>query len=301
MRQLKITKQITNREDLSFNKYLTEVNSIGDMITPEEEIELTKRIKQGDIDARNKLCKANLRFVISVAKQYSGHAPLPDLVNEGNIGLIKAAEKFDETKGFKFISYAVWWIRQAIMQFLAENGRLVRLPLNKIGTVNKVKQAVSDLEQILERQPSVEEISDYLTDIELEKGSKGEASKFSEDKLNELMASSHRPASLDAPMTTDNESGSLIDVIAGDNNYNADSAIENNDLQIELMRVINTLKQREQEILIHYYGLFGKKQMSLEEIGSMFELTRERVRQIKEQALRRMKVSSRRTRLVEYR
>lgn len=301
MRQLKITKQITNREDLSFNKYLTEVNSIGDMITAEEEIELTKRIKNGDLDARNKLCKANLRFVISVAKQYSGHAPLPDLVNEGNIGLIKAAEKFDETKGFKFISYAVWWIRQAIMQFLTENGRLVRLPLNKIGTVNKVKQAVSDLEQILERQPSVEEISDYLTDIELEKGSKGEASKFSEDKLNELMASSHRPASLDAPMTTDNESGSLIDVIAGDNNYNADSAIENNDLQIELMRVINTLKQREQEILIHYYGLFGKKQMSLEEIGSMFELTRERVRQIKEQALRRMKVSSRRTRLVEYR
>lgn len=301
MRQLKITKQITNREDLSFNKYLTEVNSIGDMITPEEEIELTKRIKQGDIDARNKLCKANLRFVISVAKQYSGHAPLPDLVNEGNIGLIKAAEKFDETKGFKFISYAVWWIRQAIMQFLAENGRLVRLPLNKIGTVNKVKQAVSDLEQILERQPSVDEISDYLTNIELERGSKGEASNFREDKLNELMASSHRPASLDAPMTTDNESGSLIDVIAGDNNYNADSAIENNDLQIELMRVINILKQREQEILIHYYGLFGKKQMSLEEIGSMFGLTRERVRQIKEQALRRMKVSSRRTRLVEYR
>ena len=301
MRQLKITKQITNREDLSFNKYLTEVNSIGDMITPEEEIELTKRIKQGDLDARNKLCNANLRFVISVAKQYSGHAPLPDLVNEGNIGLIKAAEKFDETKGFKFISYAVWWIRQAIMQFLAENGRLVRLPLNKIGTVNKVKQAVSDLEQILERQPSVEEISDYLTDIELERGSKGEASRFREDKLNELMASSHRPASLDAPMTTDNESGSLIDVIAGDNNYNADSAIENNDLQIELMRVINTLKQREQEILIHYYGLFGNRQMSLEEIGSMFELTRERVRQIKEQALRRMKVRSRRTRLVEYR
>lgn len=300
MRQLKITKQITNREDLSFNKYLTEVNSIGDMITPEEEIELTKRIKQGDIDARNKLCKANLRFVISVAKQYSGHAPLPDLVNEGNIGLIKAAEKFDETKGFKFISYAVWWIRQAIMQFLAENGRLVRLPLNKIGTVNKVKQAMYELEQILERQPNIEEISDYLTDIELDKGSRGEASRFREDKLNELMASLHRPVSLDAPMTADNESSSLIDVIAGDNNYNADSAIENNDLQIELIRVINTLKQREQEILIHHYGLLGKKQMSLEEIGSMFELTRERVRQIKEQALRRMKVRSRITRLEEY-
>lgn len=301
MKQLKITKQITNREDISFNKYLTEVNSIGDIITVEEEIELTKRIKQGDIDARNKLCKANLRFVISVAKQYNGHAPLPDLVNEGNIGLIKAAEKFDETKGFKFISYAVWWIRQAIMQFLAENGRLVRLPLNKIGTVNKVKQAISDLEQILERQPNIEEIYEYLTDIEIDKGSKGEPSRFREDKINELMAISHQPTSLDAPMTTDNESGSLIDVIAGDNNYNADSAIENSDLQIELMRVINTLKQREQEILIHYYGLFGKKQMSLEEIGSMFDLTRERVRQIKEQALRRMKIKSRRTRLVEYR
>jgi RNA polymerase primary sigma factor len=301
MRQLKITKQITNREDISFNKYLTEVGSIGDIITAEEEIELTKRIKQGDIQARNKLCKANLRFVISVAKQYNGHAPLPDLVNEGNIGLIKAAEKFDETKGFKFISYAVWWIRQAIMQYLAEHGRMVRLPLNKIGTVNKVKQAVSDLEQVLERQPSIDEISEYLTSKEYDKGSRGDATKFKEDKLAELLMSSSKVASLDAPMTTDNEAGSLIDVLPGHSEFEANHLMDGKDLQVEMKRVISTLKQREQDVLIYYFGLFGNPQMSLEEIGLRFELTRERVRQIKEQAIRRLKGRSRKMRLIEYR
>lgn len=301
MRQLKITKQITNREDISFNKYLTEVSSIGDIITPEEEIELTKRIKKGDIDARNKLCRANLRFVISVAKQYSGHSPLPDLVNEGNIGLIKAAEKFDETKGFKFISYAVWWIRQSIMQFLAENGRMVRLPLNKIGTSNRLKQAMSELEQTLERQPSVDEVSEYLISKELEKGSKAEITRFSEDKLSELIMSSIKVSSLDAPLTSDGDSGSLIDMIPGNSDFDVTRMLDSNDLRTELKRIINTLKDRERDVLIYHYGLFGNKQMSLEEIGFRFDLTRERVRQIKEQAIRKLKVGSRKNRLIEYR
>jgi RNA polymerase primary sigma factor len=301
MRQLKITKQITNRETQSFNKYLTEVNSLGDTITPEEEIELTRRIKQGDIQARNRLCEANLRFVISVAKQYHGQSPISDLVNEGNIGLIKAAERFDETKGFKFISYAVWWIRQSIMQYLAENGRLVRLPLNKIGTVNKVNQVSSELEQILQRQPSIDEIADYLMAKEDEKGSRGESGKYQEDKLREIIASSSRPSSLDAPMTSDDESGSLMDLIPGESEYDIKHILNQVDLQTEISRVINTLKQREKDVLILYFGLFGTKEMSLEEIGEKFELTRERVRQIKEGAIRRLKGRVRRTTLKEYR
>jgi RNA polymerase primary sigma factor len=301
MRQLKISKQITNRESLSFNKYLTEVSNLGDTITPEEEIELTRKIKEGDIAARNKLCEANLRFVISVAKQYTGQSPLPDLVNEGNLGLIKAAERFDESRGFKFISYAVWWIRQSIMQYLAENGRQIRLPLNKIGMVNKIKQVKSELEQIYQREPTVDEISDYLMALEDEKGAKGDSKKYGEDKIKELIFSSSSVSSLDAPMTNDSDSGSMIDIIEGESEYDVKKLLTNKDLQIELKRVLSTLKPREQQVLTLYFGLFDTNAMSLEEIGEVFDLTRERVRQIKEQGIRRLKIRAHRTALKEYR
>ncbi len=303
MRQLKITKQITNRETISFNKYLTEVSNLGDTISPDEEIELTRRIKEGDIAARNKLCEANLRFVISVAKQYGGQSPLPDLINEGNLGLIKAAERFDETKGFKFISYAVWWIRQSIMQYLAEHGRLVRLPLNKIGMVNKVNQAKSNLEQVLQRQPTMDEIADYLTIQEDGKGDKGDSGKYSEEKIKELIISSAKVTSLDAPMSNEDDANALIDILPGNSDDDTDirKILNNNDLQTELMRVIQTLKMREQQVLVLYFGLFNQPALSLEEIGERYELTRERVRQIKEQAIRRLRFRARRTQLIEYR
>ncbi len=302
MRQLKITKQITNRDSHAFNKYLTEVNSIGDTITPEEEIELTRRVKEGDISARNKLCVANLRFVISVAKQYyNGQSPLDDLINEGNIGLIKAAEKFDETRGFKFISYAVWWIRQSIMQYLAENGRPIRLPLNKIGMVNKINQAKVELEQIYERQPSVEELSEYLMDLEVKKGNSGEPEKYTEDKIIIIIGSSSHLTSLDAPLGNGEEAGSLIDVLESGSEYSVTEKTDDSDLKIELSRAISTLKDREKQIVILFFGLFGNEAISLEEIGEKFDLTRERVRQIKESGLRRLKSRARRTTLKEYR
>lgn len=302
MRQLKITKQITNRDSHAFNKYLTEVNSIGDIISPAEEIELTRRIKEGDISARNKLCVANLRFVISVAKQYCNRqSPLDDLINEGNIGLIKAAEKFDETRGFKFISYAVWWIRQSIMQYLAESGRPIRLPLNKIGMVNKINQAKIELEQIYERQPSVEELSEYLIDLEIKKGSSGEPGKYTEDKIVIMIGSSSHLTSLDAPLGNGDEAGSLIDVLESGSDYSVTKNTDDSDLKIELSRAISTLKDRDKQILTLHFGLFGNEALSLEEIGEKFDLTRERVRQIKESGLRRLKSRARRTTLKEYR
>lgn len=302
MRQLKISKQITNRESLSFNKYLTEVGNKSDVITSEEEMNLTKRIKEGDIDARNRLCEANLRFVISVAKQYSGQSEsLPDLINEGNIGLIKAAERFDETRGFKFISYAVWWIRQQIMQYLAENGRAIRLPLNKIGMVNKIKTAKSELEQVYQREPTIDEISEYLMNQEDGKNGKGEPGKYEEEKIREIIFNSSSMSSLDAPMTGEYDSGTIMDTIVGNNEHDIKNILQNQDLQVELKRVMSTLKYREQQVITLYFGLFGEKSMSLEEIGQLFELTRERVRQIKEQGLRKLKFRVKRTALKEYR
>ncbi len=302
MRQLKISKQITNRESLSFNKYLTEVGNKSDVITSEEEMNLTKRIKEGDIDARNRLCEANLRFVISVAKQYSGQSEsLPDLINEGNIGLIKAAERFDETRGFKFISYAVWWIRQQIMQYLAENGRAIRLPLNKIGMVNKIKTAKSELEQVYQREPTIDEISEYLMGQEDGKNGKGEPGKYEEEKIREIIFNSSSMSSLDAPMTGEYDSGTIMDTIVGNNEHDIKNILQNQDLQVELKRVMSTLKYREQQVITLYFGLFGEKSMSLEEIGQLFELTRERVRQIKEQGLRKLKFRVKRTALKEYR
>ena len=302
MRQLKISKQITNRESLSFNKYLTEVGNKSDVITSEEEMNLTKRIKEGDIDARNRLCEANLRFVISVAKQYSGQSEsLPDLINEGNIGLIKAAERFDETRGFKFISYAVWWIRQQIMQYLAENGRAIRLPLNKIGMVNKIKTAKSELEQLYQREPTIDEISEYLMNQEDGKNGKGEPGKYEEEKIREIIFNSSSMSSLDAPMTGEYDSGTIMDTIVGNNEHDIKNILQNQDLQVELKRVMSTLKYREQQVITLYFGLFGEKSMSLEEIGQLFELTRERVRQIKEQGLRKLKFRVKRTALKEYR
>jgi len=302
MRQLKISKQITNRESLSFGKYLTEVASKSDIITSEEELELTRRIKNGDIDARNKLCEANLRFVISVAKQYGSQLEsLPDLVNEGNIGLIKAAEKFDETRGFRFISYAVWWIRQSIMQYLAENGRTIRLPLNKIGMVNKVKSAKSELEQVYMREPTIDEISEYLMVQEEEKGSKGEPGKYQEEKISDIIHTSLSVSSLDAPLSGEVDSGSIMDTIEGEIENDIKKTLNNKDLQIEIKRVISTLKSREQQVLTLYYGLFDNPAISLEEIGQKFDLTRERVRQIKEKGLRKLKFKAQRTVLKEYR
>lgn len=302
MRQLKITKQITNRDSHAFNKYLTEVNSIGDTISPEEEIELTKKIKDGDIAARNKLCKANLRFVISVAKQYyNGQSPLDDLINEGNIGLIKAAEKFDETRGFKFISYAVWWIRQSIMQYLAENGRPIRLPLNKIGMVNKINQAKVELEQIFQRQPTLDELSEYLMNSEMDKDKAGDPGKYTEDKIALIISSSTHLSSLDAQIGGDSESGTLMDMLEGKGEFDIQDMTDSNDLKIELNRVISTLKDRERQVLTLFFGLFGNQAISLEEIGERFDLTRERVRQIKESGLRRLKSRARRTTLKEYR
>jgi len=299
MRQLKITKQITNRDAQSFNSYLTEVGNIP-MITPEEEGELAARIKEGDKRALDKLVRANLRFVISVAKQYTGKAPLPDLVQEGNAGLIKAAQRFDETKGFKFISYAVWWIRQSIMQYLSDHGRKIRLPLNKIGSVNRINQAKAELEQILDRQPCNYELSDYLIDIE-SKNKNGDPSKYTEEKITELLQQSLNVSSLDAPMTTEDDSGTMLGMIEGESEHDIKHLLKNNDLKVELERILNRLSTREKNIVIMYFGLFGEEQRSLEEIGLLFDLTRERVRQIKEGAIRRLKHRSARTTLKEYR
>ncbi|MDA3778879.1 MAG: sigma-70 family RNA polymerase sigma factor [Bacteroidales bacterium] len=277
MRQLKITKSITNRESASLDKYLQEIGRES-LITVEEEVELAQRIKKGDRIALEKLTKANLRFVVSVAKQYQNQGlTLPDLINEGNLGLIKAAEKFDETRGFKFISYAVWWIRQSILQALAEQSRIIRLPLNQVGSLNKIKKAFARFEQENQRKPSAKEIADEL--------------EIPEDKVKESMRVSGRHVSVDAPFQ-DGEDNSLLDVLENDDSPNADNSLINESLSKELDRALSTLTDRERDILKLFFGV-GIQDMTLEEIGDQFGLTRERVRQIKEKAIRRLRHTSR--------
>lgn len=278
MRQLKITKQVTNRETASLDKYLQEIGKV-DLITAEDEVELAQRIKAGDKIALEKLTKANLRFVVSVAKQYQNQGlSLPDLINEGNLGLIKAAQRFDETRGFKFISYAVWWIRQSILQALAEQSRIVRLPLNKIGSINKINKAYAALEQEHERAPSAEEISDQLD--------------MTEDDVKESMKNSGRHVSMDAPLV-EGEDSNLYDVLRSGESPNPDGDLLNESLRIEIERALQTLTPREADLIRLYFGLNGEHPMTLEEIGEAFDLTRERVRQIKEKAIRRLKHTSR--------
>jgi RNA polymerase primary sigma factor len=277
MRQLKITKSITNRESASLDKYLQEIGR-EDLITVEEEVELAQRIRSGDRIALEKLTRANLRFVVSVAKQYQNQGlSLPDLINEGNLGLIKAAEKFDETRGFKFISYAVWWIRQSILQALAEQSRIVRLPLNQVGSLNKINKAFSKFEQENERRPSPEELAEQL-DIPV-------------DKIADTMKVSGRHISVDAPFV-EGEDNSLLDVMINDDSPNADRVLINESLSKEIERVLaNTLSDREKDIVKKFFGI-GVTEMTLEEIGDEFGLTRERVRQIKEKAIRKLRPNS---------
>lgn len=277
MRQLKITKSITNRESASLDKYLQEIGK-EDLITVEEEVELAQRIRKGDQKALEKLTRANLRFVVSVAKQYQNQGlSLPDLINEGNLGLIKAAEKFDETRGFKFISYAVWWIRQSILQALAEQSRIVRLPLNQVGSLNKINKAFSRFEQENERRPSPEELADTL-DLPAE-------------KVADTLRVSGRHISVDAPFV-EGEDNSLLDVLVNDDSPIADKTLINESLSTEVERALSTLTERERDIIKSFFGI-NTQEMTLEEIGEQFGLTRERVRQIKEKAIRRLRHSSR--------
>ena len=278
MRQLKITKQVTNIETASLDKYLQEICKV-DLITADEEVELAQRIKAGDQAALEKLTKANLRFVVSVAKQYQNQGlTLPDLINEGNLGLIKAAKRFDETRGFKFISYAVWWIRQSILQALAEQSRIVRLPLNKIGSINKINKAFAFLEQAHERQPSPEEIAKEL-DMTVE-------------DVKQSLKNSGRHVSMDAPLI-DGEDSNLYDVLRSGESPNQDRELLHESLRTEIERALETLTPREADVIRLYFGLAGQHSMTLEEIGETFDLTRERVRQIKEKAIRRLKHTSR--------
>jgi len=274
MRQLKITKQVTNRDTLSLDKYLHEIGKV-ELLSAEKEVELAKRIKRGDREALETLIKANLRFVVSVSKQYQNQGlSLPDLINEGNLGLIKAAERFDETRGFKFISYAVWWIRQSILQALAEQARIVRLPLNKIGSINKINKAFNKLEQEFQREPTVEEIAEIM-DIK-------------PDLIEDSMNSSGSHVSMDAPLR-DEEGNNLYDVMLNEDSPKPDEELMDNSLRQEIERSLATLGEREAEILRYYFGLKGYQQHTLEEIGDEFGLTRERVRQIKEKAIKKLK------------
>ena len=278
MRQLKITKQVTNRETASLDKYLQEIGKV-DLISADEEVDLAHRIKQGDELALEKLTKANLRFVVSVAKQYQNQGlSLPDLINEGNLGLIKAAKRFDETRGFKFISYAVWWIRQSILQALAEQSRIVRLPLNKIGSINKINKTYASLEQKYEREPSADEIANVL--------------EISANDVRESQRNSGRHISMDAPLV-DGEDSNLYDVIMSGESPNPDDNLINDSLRTEIERSLTTLTDREADVIRLYFGLASKHAMTLEEIGEKFDLTRERVRQIKEKGIRRLKHTSR--------
>ena len=273
MRQLKITKSITNRESESLEKYLQEIGR-EEMISVEEEVELAQRIKKGDHKALERLTRANLRFVVSVAKQYQNQGlSLPDLINEGNLGLIKAAEKFDETRGFKFISYAVWWIRQSILQAIAEQSRIVRLPLNQVGSVNKINRMLNKFEQENERRPSIEEIS-------LE-------TNLPEDKVDEAMSANTRHVSVDAPFSEGDE-GSLLDVLVNESSPMADRQLVIESLQAEIKQALRLLNERERNVIEAFFGIDGPE-MTLEEIGSKYGLTRERVRQIKEKAIRRLR------------
>lgn len=279
MRQLKITKQVTNRETASLDKYLQEIGRV-DLVTAQEEVELAKRIKAGDKEALERLVKANLRFVVSVSKQYQNQGlTLPDLINEGNLGLIKAAQRFDETRGFKFISYAVWWIRQSILQALAEQSRIVRLPLNKIGSINKINKAFSNLEQQFGRPPTVQELAEELD--------------VTEQEVKTALSNNGRHLSMDAPLTDEEGSNSMYEVMEGNDSQKPDMDLIKESLSKEIERSLSTLTLREADVIRYYYGLNGYPQMTLEEIGDRFDLTRERVRQIKEKAIRRLKHTSR--------
>jgi RNA polymerase primary sigma factor len=279
MRQLKITKQVTNRETASLDKYLQEIGRV-ELITAEEEVDLARRIKQGEQWALEKLTKANLRFVVSVSKQYQNQGlSLPDLINEGNLGLIKAAQRFDETRGFKFISYAVWWIRQSILQALAEQSRIVRLPLNKIGSINKINKTFAKLEQEFEREPSADEIAQVL--------------EMTTDDIKETMKNNGRHVSMDAPLSSSEDGGSMYDVMTNEDLPSPEGGLINESLQREIERALTTLTSREADVVRLYFGLSGQHPLTLEEIGEKFDLTRERVRQIKEKAVRRLKHTSR--------
>ncbi len=285
MRQLKIIKQFTHREDLSVDKYLHEISK-EDLLSAEEEVELARKIKENDEEALKKLIKANLRFVVSVAKQYQNQGlSLPDLINEGNLGLIKAAKRFDETRGFKFISYAVWWIRQSILQALAEQARIVRLPLNKIGSVNKINKALIELEQQHEREPSLQEISRVL--------------KLAPEEVKEALKHTSKPLSMDAPLNGEDED-SMYEVMESEDNPPPDDNLMNESLNREIERALSSLTEREANIIKMYYGLGNKHPFTLEEIGEKINLTRERVRQIKEKAIKRLKHTTRNKILKSY-
>ncbi|EOZ98986.1 MULTISPECIES: sigma-70 family RNA polymerase sigma factor [Cyclobacteriaceae] len=285
MRQLKISKQITNRESQSLDKYLQEIGKV-DLLTADEEVVLAKRIREGDQLALEKLTKANLRFVVSVAKQYQNQGlSLGDLINEGNLGLIKAAQRFDETRGFKFISYAVWWIRQSILQALAEQSRIVRLPLNRVGSLNKISKTFSELEQKFEREPSPEELAEVL--------------EVTAGEVVDTMKISGRHVSMDAPFVQ-GEENSLLDVLENDGDEKPDDGLMTDSLRKEVQRALSTLTSREADVITLYFGLNGEHAMTLEEIGEKFNLTRERVRQIKEKAIRRLRHTSRSKTLKPY-
>ena len=285
MRQLKISKQITNRESQSLDKYLQEIGKV-DLLTPDEEVILAQKIREGDQLSLERLTKANLRFVVSVAKQYQNQGlSLGDLINEGNLGLIKAAQRFDETRGFKFISYAVWWIRQSILQARAEQSRIVRLPLNRVGSLNKISKTFSELEQKFEREPSPEELAEVL--------------EISTGEVVDTLKISGRHVSMDAPFVQ-GEENSLLDVLENDSEDKPDSGLINDSLRREVQRALSTLTQREADVVTLYFGLNGEHAMTLEEIGEKFNLTRERVRQIKEKAIRRLRHTSRSKALKTY-
>lgn len=284
MRQLKISKSITNRESASLDKYLQEIGH-EELLTTDQEVELAQRIRKGDKRALKRLTKANLRFVVSVAKQYQNQGlSLPDLINEGNVGLIKAAEKFDETRGFKFISYAVWWIRQSILQAIAEQSRLVRLPLNQVGSVNKITRELNKFEQEHERKPSVDEIAERVD--------------LPEDKIADAMKANSRHVSMDAPIA-DGEDSSMIDFLAGDSS-NTDRELAIESLKAEVSRILKLLTDKEQKVLRAFFGIDGSPEMTLDEIGEKYNLTRERVRQIKEKALRRLRHNTKNKLLKSY-
>jgi RNA polymerase primary sigma factor len=275
MRQLKITQSITNRESASLEKYLHDISK-EKMVTPQEEVELARKIRNGDADALNRLTRANLRFVVSVAKQYQNQGlGLPDLINEGNLGLIKAAQRFDETKGFKFISYAVWWIRQSILQSIAEQSRLVRLPLNQIGTLNKVRKSFSKLEQDFQREPSAEELAEVLN--------------FSTNHITDVLRVSARPVSIDAPLDSSEDSSTLLDILDGNDSVNTDTSMMQESMTEDINRYLSVLSQKEIQIIKMFFGIGHTHNMSLDEISLKVQLTRERVRQIKEGALRKLK------------
>ncbi len=286
MRQLKITKSITNRESQSLEKYLQEIGKV-DLLTPEEEVDLAKRIKEGDQEALEKLTKANLRFVVSVAKQYQNQGlSLSDLINEGNLGLIKAAQRFDETRGFKFISYAVWWIRQSILQALAEQSRIVRLPLNKVGSLNKINRAFSELEQEFEREPSSDELAELL--------------EIPAEEVETTLGVAARHVSMDAPFA-EGEDNSLLDVLENNSTPDTDKSLAHNEsLRTEIERSLSTLTERQMDVIKLYFGIGIEHPMSLEDIGDRFGLTRERVRQIKDKAINKLRSVSKSKLLKHY-